>query len=446
MKEKTPRKSLQRELNVITEVSKSLTTALPLPDLLDQVMGRITDLLAPAEFGVIMLWDQLKQEFRPTAARGHGIDNLDVIHMMVLEPGEAITGKVFEEGEDVLLNSPDEVATMSANRRPSNRTLLQQVLGPNKNLKSVVASPLVVRRHKYGVLLLASLLSDPSPAFSSEDLPIVRALADLIALAIHRANLEDEAFITQQIKQAGKMRAEALATLSHELRTPLAAIKGYSTALLLENVDWPEEKKREFLMLVDKETDNLQSMITDILDSSLIDIGQMPLEYQPVRIDRLVTEVCNEMGRQTAAHRMVVDLPSDLPIIDADPHRIKQVLRNIIDNAIKYSPNGGLIVARGEIRQQHVVITISDQGVGISPEDLTTLFDKYFRVKSPTGVYVPGTGLGLPVARALVEAHGGRIWAESKVGEGTSISFSIPRHDMSGTFTGSPEFKGENEI
>ena len=430
-RKQTSWENLQRKLNVITEVSKSLTTALALPDLLKQVMDRIADLLAPAEFGVVMLWDVSTNVFRPTAACGQGLRNLEVLYKMVLKPGESITGKAFEEGGEILLDSPDEIAVMSANMRPSNRAHLQQVIGPGENLKNVVATPLVVGQHKYGVLILASLLSTPSPVFSGEELAIVRTLADLIALAIHRANLEYEALATQQTNQAGKMRAEALATLSHELRNPLAAIKGYSTALLLEDVNWPEEKRREFLKLVDEETDNLQTMITDILDSSLIDIGQMSLEYQPVRLDRLVEEVCDEMGRQTATHRMVVDFPPDFPIVDADSYRLKQVLRNIIDNAIKYSPDGMLIVVRGEVRQQDVVITIADQGVGISPEDLIPLFEKYFRVKAPTGVYVPGTGLGLPVARAIVEAHGGRIWAQSKAGEGTSLSFSIPRQDLS---------------
>ena len=122
----------------------------------------------------------------------------------------------------------------------------------------------------------------------------------------------------------------------------------------------------------------------------------------------------------------MVDFPADFPIVEADPRRIRQVLLNIIDNAIKYSPEGGLIVIRGEVRPTDVVVSIADQGVGISPEDLIPLFDKYFRVKSPTGYHVPGTGLGLPVARAIVETHGGRIWANSSIGEGTTLYFSIP--------------------
>jgi two-component system phosphate regulon sensor histidine kinase PhoR len=217
-----------------------------------------------------------------------------------------------------------------------------------------------------------------------------------------------------------------MATLSHELRTPLAAIKGYSTALLLEEVEWPDEKKREFLRLIDQECDHLQTMIGDILDSSLIDVDQMTLEIQPVRLQHLAREFADEMKHRVKIHRLVVDLPDNFPIVYADSFRIKQVIRNIVDNSIKYSPEGGLIVIRGEERPEDVVISISDQGVGISQEDLIPLFERFFRVKSPTGYHVAGTGLGLPVARTIVEKHKGRIWAESKIGEGTTLYFSLP--------------------
>jgi signal transduction histidine kinase len=104
------------------------------------------------------------------------------------------------------------------------------------------------------------------------------------------------------------------------------------------------------------------------------------------------------------------------------------VLRNILDNAVKYSPNGGLIVIKGEARTIDVVVSVADQGIGISSEDLIPLFEKYSRVRSVSTLHVSGTGLGLPIARAIVEAHGGRIWVESKVGEGTTIFFSLPRN------------------
>jgi signal transduction histidine kinase len=146
--------------------------------------------------------------------------------------------------------------------------------------------------------------------------------------------------------------------------------------------------------------------------------------------------MADDIQRRTKIHHLVVDFPPDFPIIDADPRRITQVLRNILDNAIKYSPEGGLVMVRGEVRPNDVVISIADQGVGISPEDLIPLFEKYFRVKSATGYHVAGTGLGLPVARSIVEAHGGRIWAESKVGQGTTLYFSLPRGGLSAGIDG----------
>jgi signal transduction histidine kinase len=123
----------------------------------------------------------------------------------------------------------------------------------------------------------------------------------------------------------------------------------------------------------------------------------------------------------------MVDFSPGFPVVPADPHWIRQVLRNILDNAVKYSPEGGLIVVRGEARRADVVVSVADQGVGISSEDLIPLFERYFRVRSIAGPHVPGTGLGLPIARAIVEAHGGRIWVESQIGEGTTILFSLPR-------------------
>jgi signal transduction histidine kinase len=127
-----------------------------------------------------------------------------------------------------------------------------------------------------------------------------------------------------------------------------------------------------------------------------------------------------------------VDFPEDFPIVQGDPRWIKQVFRNIADNAVKYSPDGGLIVIKGEVRASDVVVSVADQGIGISSEDVIPLFEKYFRVRSASTLHVAGTGLGLPIARAIVEAHGGRIWVESKAGEGTTILFSMPRQQPSG--------------
>ena len=389
-------------------------------------MGRLASVFEPVEVGVLLLWEETSGTLQPKAAFGC---DPNVLREVCLHAGESITGKVFEEGTACLLATSEEVAEAMTSMLPANRCAVSRAFESEDGPRSALAVPLHVGDHKFGVLFLA-ILHGPAE-FTNRDLPFVQTIADLIALAIDRARLEDEADVIRNAQQVDRLRSEVMATLSHELRTPLAAIKGYSTALLLDEVVWPEEKRYEFLRLIDQECDNLQAMITDLLDSSLLDVGQLAIERQPVRLQRLTREVAEDMQRRTEIHRLLVDFPPDFPIADADPRRIMQVLRNIIDNAIKYSPNGGLVVIRGEVRPTDVVISVADQGVGISPEDLIPLFEKYFRVKSATGYHVAGTGLGLPVARSIVEAHGGRIWAESKVGQGTTLYFSLPRGGLS---------------
>jgi signal transduction histidine kinase len=141
---------------------------------------------------------------------------------------------------------------------------------------------------------------------------------------------------------------------------------------------------------------------------------------------QLSRAVIDEIARRTDKHRFVLDFPEDFPIVDADPDRIAQVLRNLLDNAVKYSPDGRLVVLRGESRGNEVVVSVADQGVGISPEHLNRLFEKFFRVDSGLRRHVVGSGLGLPICRTIVEAHGGQIWAESKVGQGSTFYFTLP--------------------
>ena len=363
-----------RELHALTEVAKTLTAPLDLPALLGAVMTKLTNVLEPAEVGAIMLWDTSSGLFRAEATFGY---NLEIMREMGLRAGESITGQVYDEGTARLFAAPDGVASAMANMRQANRAVMARALGSDALPRCAVAAPLRAGDHKFGVLVLETL---HGPAdFSASDLPFVQTLADLIALAIDRARLESEADAVRDAQQADRLRSEVMATLSHELRTPLAAIKGYSTALLLDEVDWPDDKHGEFLRLIDEECDNLQTMISDILDSSLIDVGQLVIERQPVRLERLCQEIADEMQRRADVHRLLVDFPPGFPIVDADPRRVRQVVRNILDNAIKYSPNGGLIVIRGEVRPRDVVVSIADQGVGISPEDLIPLFEKYRR-------------------------------------------------------------------
>lgn len=413
---------LTKELHALTETAKTINSPLELPELLDAVMKTIIEVLEQSDVGAIMLWDQSCRLFRPAAAVGY---DLEVLKEIGLQAGESITGKVFEEGQACLLSTPAEVLGAMADMRPSNRSVMARSIGSQELPKSAVAAPVVVGKKKYGVLVLEAL--GHHKQFSEEDLPFVQTLADLVALAIDRDRLKAHADAVREIQQKERLRSEVMATLSHELRMPLSAIKGYATALMLDEITWSEAKRDEFLRQIVGACDDMESMVLDMLDSALIDVEQLKLELQPLRLQNIAREIAMEFQQRGKNHHLVVDFASDFPIVEADSRWIKQVFRNLLDNAVKYSPDGGLIVIKGEVRPADVVITIADQGIGIAPEDLIPLFEKYYRIRSAT-LHVPGTGLGLPIARTIVEAHGGRIWAESKVGEGTSIGFSLPHN------------------
>jgi K+-sensing histidine kinase KdpD len=413
---------LNNELHALTEVAKTLTSPLELPGLLGVILDRIVEVLEPAQIGAIMLWDQAAGVFRPQAAFGY---DLNALRQIGLQAGESVTGKVFDGGEALLLGSPHAVSRAMQDMRPANREVMARAIGSNALPICTLAAPISRGKQKFGVLVLETL--DGPPIFTEDDLPFVQTIADLIALIIDRDRLAAQADSARQTRQAERMRAEILATLSHELRMPLAAIQGYSTALLLEEIQWSDEKGREFLRLIEQECLNMETMLRDILDSSLIEVDQFFIEVQPTRLQHLAREAAKEIQRRSNAHRILVDFPADFPILEIDPRWIKQVFRNLLDNAVKYSPEGGVIVVRGEERVGDIVVEIADQGMGISSEDLIPLFERYFRVRSAANLHIPGTGLGLPIARAVLEAHGGRIWAESNLGEGTSIFFSLPK-------------------
>jgi K+-sensing histidine kinase KdpD len=415
-------KRLASELKALIEVAKTLASPAELPKLLDAVMRTIIDVLEQADIGAIMLWDQPSGLFQPVAAFGY---DLEILKESGLRAGESITGKVYDEGQACLLYTAEEVAQAMSNMRPHNQQVMMRSIGDDVLPQCAIAAPIVGGEQRFGVLVLETIHSHKK--FIQNDLPFVQTLADLIALAIDRARLETKADAVREARQAEWMRSEVMAALSHELRMPLATIKGYTTALLLDELKWDEEKRTEFLHLIEEACDDMEGMLKDILDSSLIEVERLELERQPLRLQNIAHDLAAELQQRSKAHTPVVDFPPDFPIVEADPRWIKQVFRNIIDNAVKYSPEGGLIVVKGEVRPADVVVSVADQGIGISPENLIPLFEKYFRVHSTTSLHVSGTGLGLPIARAVVEAHGGRIWVESKVGEGTTVFFSLPR-------------------
>lgn len=422
--ERQPRRQDQR-LRMIFELAKILVSEGDQETMLARFLSGLIDSLDAADAGSLWLHQAADDCLVAVSAQGYDLASLRLIR---LSPGEAIAGKVFQRAESVLCCTPGEALAVMADLTDANRQSFVRATAGQGKVLSALGVPLLTVGAPIGALVLLNL-QQPG-GFTDDDLAFLGRVADLLSLSIENTRLREELRDTEALGEANRLKAELISTLAHEMRTPLTSIKGYSTALLMEEVAFDPKAQREFLEIIDEECDTLQQLIHDILESSIIDAGLLKLEMQPVLLPRLIKGTVDDMARRAEGCRFVVDLPDRLPVVEADPERITQVLRNLLDNAVKYSPGGGLIIVRAEVQPKQVVISVADQGVGIAPEHLHQLFEKYFRAQTGLIRNVVGSGLGLPIAHAIVESHGGRIWAESVAGQGSTFHFTLPLPDQ----------------
>ena len=225
-----------------------------------------------------------------------------------------------------------------------------------------------------------------------------------------------------------RLRAEFLGMVSHELRTPLTTIKGSAATLLTASSTLSPAEMGDFFRIIDEQADHMRGLISDLLDVTRIEAGKMSVTPEPTVVAALVNQAREVFLRDGARNSIEVDVPPDLPRIGADRHRLMQVLTNLLSNASKNSPDQSAIRVSASVEDVYVAISVSDKGRGVSAERLPHLFRKYSRIDSEDlGRHLAGEGLGLAICKGIVEAHGGRIWAESGgQGLGTRFTFTIP--------------------
>jgi PAS domain S-box-containing protein len=225
-------------------------------------------------------------------------------------------------------------------------------------------------------------------------------------------------------RTAEEIKSTFISIVSHELRTPVTLIKGYASTLRRDDARWDKRTISDSLAVIEEEADRLSKMVDDLLDASRLQAGGLSLNRADVALGALAMRVAERFSSQDAKHRIVTDFPPKFPIILADETRIEQVLANLVSNSLKYAPTGEIRIS-GTILPDQVIVCVSDEGQGIEPKDLPHIFDRFYR--SPNAVkQTKGAGLGLYLARAIVEAHGGHIWADPRPGTGARICFSLP--------------------
>jgi len=229
-----------------------------------------------------------------------------------------------------------------------------------------------------------------------------------------------------EYEELDRLKGNLLATVSHELRTPLAIIKGYSTMLVDYNRRLRSEEKKEYLQSIDRATDRLTELIDHLLDMSRLEAGLLKLDKQPTNISQLIREVVAEAKLRAPRHTIETDERQRLPTVEVDAKSIRQVLDNIIDNAVKYSDKESKVVVSAQRAGQELLISVADQGIGIPSHELGMVFDRMYRIEQRLTPEIGGIGLGLAICKGLITAHGGRIWVESELGKGSTFCFTLP--------------------
>lgn len=373
------------ELGILYQVGKSITAQLARDEVLERILESVFFMI-DADEAALMLLDDESGKMRTALYY------------------QRVPGQV----QQVARRSPEELASQAA------------LSGDATASGAMLYAPLRVGERSIGALGVGNRVT--MRPFSGHDRQLLLALADYAAIAIENARLYE------QVQAANKAKSEFVSLVAHELRTPMTSIRGYADMLRKGIVGPLNEQQATFVNTIYDNVERMRVLVADLQDISRIESGYMRLEIRPVALAAALQDALQTLRPQFEAksHRLTLALPDSLPLVQADPGRLTQVLTNLLSNACKYTPAGGQITVRAWTEDRLVHCTVADTGIGISEEDQARLFTKFFRSGDPVVRDQPGTGLGLCVVKSLVELQGGTVWVESKLGEGTTVHFTVP--------------------
>ena len=287
---------------------------------------------------------------------------------------------------------------------------------------SIRCHPLKTGRGLVGVLGIRP--TEEGIFLSMEQRQSLLAFADQAALSIERAALAEQAKQAELLSAADKLQTALLNSISHDLRTPLVSITGALSTLEQDDRHLDESAQHSLVRTAREEADRLNRLVGNLLDMTRLEAGALKVKREPCDVEDIIGTALGQMEERLTGRNVNVDVPQGTPMISADFVLIVHVLSNLLDNALKYSSKDSPLEVRSRQIGNEIQVTVMDRGIGIPKEDLERVFDKFYRVQRPE--QVTGTGLGLAICKGIVEAHGGRIWAEERAGGGTCVTMAIP--------------------
>jgi two-component system sensor histidine kinase KdpD len=314
---------------------------------------------------------------------------------------------------------------LSAQIGAGERVFRAPALAPDiECLPTTITAPLRVDDRSVGSISVQPQLQQ---VFHAPERRLIELLASQAALAVERARLVAQAADAQALVESDRLKSALLSSVSHDLRTPLVAIKGIATALRQRDVAWDVAAGQQMLDTLVEEADRLNRLVGNLLDMSRIESGALHPAREWEDLSEIVGGVLSHMRPHLHGRTVKTDLPANLPLIWINAALIDQVLTNLVENALKYTPAGTPLKIAAEVQGDTIQVRVIDQGPGIAADALPHIFDKFFRVVGPER-HADGTGLGLAICQGIVEAHGGHIWASNRSHGGAAFTFTLPLH------------------
>jgi signal transduction histidine kinase/putative methionine-R-sulfoxide reductase with GAF domain len=404
------------ELKALGEVGQAVSSTLDLETVLTRIVSHAVQ-LSGTDGGAIYEYDEKSEEFLLRATHHMEEELIEALRTNPPRLGDGMIGRAATTREPVQIpNILEERAYTPRMRQLLERFGFRASLAVPLLREDRIIGGLVVRRKSTG-------------EFRPEVIELMKTFATQSVLAIHNARLfrdiEDK---NSQIEAANRHKSEFLANMSHELRTPLNAIIGFSEVLQEKLFGELNEKQTEYTSDILTSGQHLLSLINEILDLSKVEAGRMELELASFDLPLAIDNARTFVRERATKHGITLEVAVDqrLGEFTGDERKIKQILLNLLSNAVKFTPEGGRIGIKARQADGSVEISVSDTGIGISPEDQAKIFEEFRQVDTDYAHKTEGTGLGLTLAKKFVELHGGKIWVESEVGKGSTFSFTLP--------------------
>ena len=425
----TERRALEEQMQVQAERAQILADAGAFfssnidPTWVTQAIAeRVAEVLG--DWSAVILRSAESKELRVASIYHRDMSSLGLawsyIYRQPLVVGEGIIGQVVATGYPSMMNDirPTLDVTNPGTYHPS----------PLK-LASLLVLPLRTRREMIGALVIAA--NDPERSMTDDKLPLAEVLAERAALAIENAKLYTEQVeARRKVEDLSRLKDEFLSIASHELRTPVTSIKGYTQLAKMLIKEGDLNTSEEYLDIALDQIDRMSRLILELLDVSRIETGRLEIRRESIVWPQFVRDVVHRHHTAVSDRRFHVSVPDDGKMITGDRDRLEQVLGNLLENAVKYSPDGSDVTVTVDDRGDSLVTAVCDRGIGIPADELAQVFERFHRGRQVSSTNYGGLGLGLYITKQIIERHGGTIWVESKEGQGTTFFFSLPTAEV----------------